>query len=192
MNDRSAFEPARRPISRIAPGMGPVSAEVEIDVPRERAFEAIGDFSRRLSFTDHFVSGFHLTRIDATGIGAGARFRVKAPLNSIWMDTTIVEIEEPHRIVEHGRGGRDNRTPTTTLWELTEGPGSLTTVRVSHWTEPSHPLDRAREALGATSIWLERDWREALRRLRDLLESGAPGEGRIAVAGGNRYATGIP
>ena len=72
--------------------MGPVSAEVEIDVPRERAFETIGDFSRRLSFTDHFVSGFHLTRIDSAGIGAGARFRVEAPLNSIWMDTTIVEI----------------------------------------------------------------------------------------------------
>ena len=172
--------------------MGPVSAEIEIDVPRERAFEAIGDFSRRLSFTDHFVSGFHLTRIDSAGIGAGARFRIEAPLNSIWMDTTIVEMEEPHRIVEHGRGGRSNRTPTTIVWELTEGPGSLTTVRVSHWTEPSHPLDRAREALGAASIWLERDWREALRRLRDLLESGAPGEGQIAVAGGNRYATGIP
>jgi Activator of Hsp90 ATPase homolog 1-like protein. len=108
------------------------------------------------------------------------------------MDTTIVEAEEPHRIVEHGRGGRNNRTPVTTVWELTEGPGSLTTVRVSHWTEPTHPLDRAREALGAASIFSERDWREALRRLRDLLESGTPGEGRIAVAGGNRYATGIP
>lgn len=172
--------------------MGPVSTEVEIDVPRERAFETIGDFSRRPSFTDHFISGFHLTRVDSAGIGAGARFRVKAPLNSIWMDTTIVEAEEPHRIVEHGRGGRNNRTPVTTVWELTEGPGSLTTVRVSHWTEPSHPLDRVREALGAASIFSERDWREALRRLRDLLESGAPGEGRVAVAGGNRYATGIP
>ena len=104
----------------------------------------------------------------------------------------IVETDEPHRIVEHGHGGRDNRVPSTTLWELTEGPGSLTTVRVSHWTEPSHRLDRAREALAATSIFSERGWRQALRRLRDLLEAGGPADGRIAVAGGNRYATGIP
>ena len=29
----------------------------------------------------------------------------------------------PHRLVEHGRGGRANRIPSVTLWELTEGPG---------------------------------------------------------------------
>lgn len=172
--------------------MGPVSSEVEIDVPREVAFELIGDLSRRPSFTDHFISGFHLTRIESSGIGAGARFRVHVPLNSVWMETTIDELEETHRIVEHGRGGRDNRVPAVTLWELTEGPGSLTTVRVSHWTEPSRPLDKARETLTATSFWSERRWREALRRLRDLLESGGPADDRIAVAGGNRYATGIP
>ncbi len=38
------------------------------------------------------------------------------------MDTTIVEADGPHRLVEHGRGGRSNRIPSTTLWELTEGP----------------------------------------------------------------------
>ena len=60
--------------------MGPVSSEVEIDVPREAAFELIGDLSRRPSFTDHFLSDFHLTRIEPTGVGAGARFRIHAPL----------------------------------------------------------------------------------------------------------------
>ena len=52
------------------------------------------------------------------------------------MDTTIVELDEPFRIVERGQGGRVNRIPTHTVWELTEGPGSLTAVRVSYWTEP--------------------------------------------------------
>jgi len=68
--------------------------------------------------------------------------------------------------VEHGRGGRVNRIPSTTLWELTEGPGSLTKVRVSYWTEPANPVDRALERLSAASIPYERRWREALRRLR--------------------------
>ncbi len=108
------------------------------------------------------------------------------------MDTVITEIEEPHRIVEHGRGGRGNRIPSTTVWELLEGPGSLITVRVSFWTEPSHPVDRAIDALGMASIWQERGWREALNRLRDQLESGAHREAPVTVAGGNPEATGIP
>jgi uncharacterized protein YndB with AHSA1/START domain len=172
--------------------MGPISAAVEIDVPRERAFELLGDLAARPSFTDHFLTDFHLTRIEPTGVGAGARFRVQAPLRSIWMDTTIVELDAPYRIFERGQGGRANRIRTNTVWELTEGPGSLTAVRMSHWTEPSTPIDRALEVLTAASVWQERSWREALHRLRDGLESDAPSGERIAVAGGNRYTTGIP
>jgi uncharacterized protein YndB with AHSA1/START domain len=171
--------------------MGPVSAEIEIDVPRQRAFEAIGDLGLRPSFTDHFLSDFHLTRIDPTGVGAGARFRIGVRPRRVWMDTTIAELDAPHRILEHGRGGRGNRIPSTTLWELTEGPGALTRVRVSFWTEPK-AIDRGLELLSAASIPHERRWREALRRLRDLLESERLDEHRLAVAGGNPHATGIP
>ncbi len=172
--------------------MGPTSSRVEIDVPRELIFEFVGDLAWRSSFTDHFISDLHLTRIESSGIGAGARFRVHLPLNSAWMETTIVETDWPHRILEHGRGGRDNRVAATTVWELTEGPGALSSLRVSHWTEPSHPIDRTREMLGAASMFSQRHWSEALRRVRDLLEAGVRGESPVAVAGGNRYATGIP
>jgi uncharacterized protein YndB with AHSA1/START domain len=172
--------------------MGPVSAEVEIDVPRERAYEAIGDLSRRPAFTDHFLDGFHLTRIEPTGVGAGARFRLRQPPRSVWMDTAIAELEPPHRIVERGRGGRANRIPVTTVWELLGGSGSLVRVKVSHWTEPSNPLDRVLERLTGAAPRSERDWREALRRLRDLLEAERPAEAALAIAGGNPHATGIP
>lgn len=171
--------------------MGPISAETEIDLPRELVFAVVGDLARRPSFTDHFLSGFHLTRIESSGVGAGARFQAQAPLRSVWMDTAIVEVEAPHLIVERGTAGRANRIATHTVWELTEGPGSLTTVRLSHWTEPG-PIDRGLELLSAGSVWQQRGWREALRRLRDGLEREAPQLDRIAVAGGNRYATGIP
>ena len=172
--------------------MGPVSAEIEIDAPRERVFAAIADLALRPSFTDHFLSGFHLTRIESEGVGAGARFRVKSPLRSVWMDTAIDEVEAPHKLIERGRGGRANRVPTATVWELTEGSGSLTRVRVSHWTEPSNPLDRALETLSGNTGSVQRGWREALRRLRDQLESGEAAPAPIAVAGGNAHATGIP
>lgn len=172
--------------------MGPISAETEVDVPRERVFELLSDLAVRPRFTDHFLSDFHLTRIESSGLGAGARFRVQAPLRSPWEDTAIVELEAPHLIVERGHGGRVNRIPNQTVWELTEGPGSLTTVRVSHWTRPTNPLDRGLEVLSTGSIWQQRGWREALRRLREGLEEGVWEGQRIAVAGGNRYATGIP
>jgi uncharacterized protein YndB with AHSA1/START domain len=171
--------------------MGPISAEIEIDLPREQVFAALADLAIRPSFTDHFLTDFHLTRIDATGVGAGARFRVDAPLRKVWMDTAIVALEEPFRIVEEGEGGRNNRIPIHTAWELKEAPGSVTAVRVSHWTEPPH-VDRTLELFSAASIWQQRGWREALRRLRDLLESDRPAAERLAVAGGNRFATGIP
>lgn len=171
--------------------MGPISAEIEIDVPRRRAFEAIADLALRPAFTDHFISDYRLTRIESTGIGAGARFRLFAPPRAVWADTTVVELVEPHRIVERGRCGRANRVPVAIAWQLDEGPGALTAVRVSHWTEPGNPVDRAIEVLGAASVWCERDWRQALRRLRDLLESGERPDGRVAVAGGNPHPTGI-
>jgi carbon monoxide dehydrogenase subunit G len=172
--------------------MGPVRAEIEVDVPRADVFEAIADLARRPSFTDHFLTGFHLTRIESTGIGAGARFRVGPRRRSVWMDTVIDASVAPHRIVERGSGGRANRIPATTVWELLEGPGSLTRVSVSHWTSPSRHVDRALEVLSGTARWQERRWRGALRRLRDQLESGTLPRKALAPAGGNRHETGIP
>ncbi len=172
--------------------MGPISAEIEIDAPRERVFALLADLAVRPSFTDHFLTGFRLTRLDSVGEGAGLRFRVRSRLRSVWMDTTIVKADEPRRIVERGLGGRVNRIPTNTVWELTAASGSLTAVRLTHWTEPTNPLDRLLEAASGAAFWQARGWREALRRLRDLAESDVPAGERIAVVGGNRYATGIP
>jgi hypothetical protein len=169
--------------------MGPVNAEIAIDVPREVGFDYLADLANRPSFTDHFISDFHLLRAESTGVGAGARFRVFAPPQAIWMDTTIVGLERPHRISERGSGGRWNRIGSVTEWELLAGPGLLTTVRVTYWTEPGHPIDRLKEVFGAASVWYGRDWGVALRRLRDLLESDQGPAGRPGVAGASAYST---
>ncbi len=172
--------------------MGPVYAEVELDVPRDLAYEFVADLGNRPAFTDHFISDFRLSRLGSTGVGAGARYRIFAPPQALWVDTTITALDPGRRISERGSGGRHNRIPTATEWEFLEGPGPLCTARVTYWTSPAHHLDRAKDVLGGASIWYERDWRTAMRRLRDLLESGQAAAAKVGVGGGNRYATGVP
>ncbi|MBS1887087.1 MAG: SRPBCC domain-containing protein [Actinobacteria bacterium] len=172
--------------------MGPISAEVEVDAPREAVFELISDLARRPTYTDHFLTGFRLTRIEARGVGAGARFRVNAPLRSPWEDTTIVELEPPFKIVERGAGGRSNRIPNHTVWEVEPGRAGMTLLRVTHWTTPKEHIDKLVEALSFGARYQRKGWKKTLNRLRDILEAEGPGGERIAVAGGNRYATGIP
>ncbi len=172
--------------------MGPVSAEIEIDAPRERIFDFVGDYANRPAFMDHFLSDLRLERLESAGLGAGARFRFYSAPQAVWVDSTIVEVSDPHRIAEEGRGGRFNRIPTRTVWEFEPGTGPMTKVRVTHWTEPTHHVDKLKESLGGASFWYERNWRTALRRLRGLLEDGSPDSARVGVGGGNRSSTGIP
>lgn len=166
-----------------ARAVGPVSAEISIDAPRERVFAILSDLSTRPSFTDHFIDGYHLLRVDPVGLGAGARFRCEDAGG--WLDSVIVEADGPHRLVERGRGGRLNRVPNVIEWVLKEAPATAgCEVRVTFWTEPTHPLDRLRDRRNSERR-LARGWRRALRRLRELCEKGDAPE-RLAVAGTDR------
>jgi uncharacterized protein YndB with AHSA1/START domain len=161
--------------------MGPISAETTIDAPRERVFELVSDLAARPSFCDHFQRELRLQRIESRGVGAAARFRVEAPRMTMWMETVIDEVDPPHRVFERGGGGRLDRIPAYTVWELESGAGPGTEARVTFWTEPSHPVDRIREHLGAEG-WLRRQFSRALERLKELAESGRAIE-FVGVAG---------
>jgi len=157
--------------------MAPISVNAAVDAPRERVFELLCDLAARPAFTDHFASNFQLTREQASGVGAGARFEVGAPRGIEWMDTTITEAERPHLIVEQGHGGRSNRIALKTVWELTEGPGAVTTVALTFITDPSGHRG---------GHWWRRRWRRALRRLGGAIESGERPPELVAVAGADR------
>jgi uncharacterized protein YndB with AHSA1/START domain len=167
--------------------MGPVSAKVSIDAPREDVLALLADLSVRPAFTDHFIDEFRLERLEAAGVGAAARFRV--PDRKLWMETVIAEAEPPHRLVERGRGGRVDRMPISTVWELVDGPaGSGCEVSVSFVIEPANIADRAADALATlrgTEGWYRRRWSRALERLKDLVESGGEPP-RVVVAGADR------
>lgn len=154
-----------------------------IDVPRERAFAFLADLAHRPAFMGRFLSDFHLQRLDSTGVGATARFCVRE--RGLWMETVIEELEPPYRILERGSGSRLNRMPIFTVWETTEVGLASCEVRVVHWTEPSHPLDRVGELAPGMGRWYRRALTGALAQLKVLLEDGTSAE-RVGVAGGDR------
>jgi uncharacterized membrane protein len=147
-----------------------VSVSVVIDAPREQIFEYLRDIANHPRFTDHFLVDWRLTRESSIGQGAGARFRVKAPLNRFsWGDVTLVELQRPQRIVAGGRTGKGNRIRTLGVYELAHGASGTTRVSFTFETEPVLLSDRIREALGGR-WWARRQCARALRRLRSLME----------------------
>lgn len=163
--------------------MRPLSATITIDAPREPVFEALVDLALRPAFMSDLIADYRLERVESRGVGAAARFRLRE--SGRWMDTVIDAAERPYLIREAGRGGRLNRVPVFTVWELAEGPSPEgCEVTVTFWTEPDHPVDRARELLGS-SRHFRVGWGRALARLRELIEAGGPIE-RVEIAGGDR------
>jgi uncharacterized protein YndB with AHSA1/START domain len=161
----------------------PVSASTVISAPRERVFDYLQDIANHAEFTDHYLVDWHLTRVDSVGRGAGARFRVKAPISRYsWADVTFAEVERPHRIVEHGRTGKNNRIRTLGVYELDPVAGGATKVTFTLQTAPATLSDRLAESFGARS-WMRRKNRKAMQRLRAIMEGGAGVSARAARRG---------
>ncbi len=163
--------------------MDPISVSTVVSAPREQIFDYLQDIANHPEFTDHYLVDWHLTRADPVGRGAGARFRVKAPMSRYsWADVTFSEVERPHRIVEHGRTGKNNRIRTLGVYELDPVAGGATRVTFTLQTAPRTPADRLAESFGARS-WMRRQNHKALRRLRAIMEGGAGVSARAARRG---------
>ncbi|MDQ6749301.1 MAG: SRPBCC family protein [Actinomycetota bacterium] len=163
--------------------MDRVTVSVAIARPREQVFEYLADLANHAEFTDHYLLDWHLTRENSYGLGAGARFRLKAPGNRFgWGDVTVVEFERPARIAEKGRGGKYNRITSRGEYRLTPRDDDGTDVEFSLETEPGNLSDRIMESLGARRF-VKRQNAKALRRLRTILEKDE-GRGRRATVAG--------
>ena len=151
--------------------------------PREEVFEYLADIANHAEFTDHYLVDWRLTREDSFGPGAGARFRMKAPLSRFaWGDMSFAEVQPPYRIVERGRGGKFNRIRMLGTYTLSPGPSGTTRVEYTLETVPVMLSDRLMEALGGRA-WTRRQTSRAMRRLRAILEEGR-GRGRRATIAG--------
>ena len=124
-----------------------------ISKPREEVFEYLADIANHPEFTDHYLVDWRLTREDSYGTGAGARFRMKAPLSRFaWADITFAEVEPPFRIVERGRGGKYNRIRMLGTYTLQPGPAGSTRLEYTLETVPVMLSDRLMEAFGGNAL----------------------------------------
>jgi uncharacterized protein YndB with AHSA1/START domain len=171
----------------------PITVEVVIAKPREEVFEYLADVANHAEFNDHFMVDWRLTREDTYGYGAGARYRIKAPLNRFsWADSTVIEFDRPRRIVEAGRTGKFNRIRTLGVYELEPAHGGTTRVRFTLIVEPKTATDKFLESFGARG-WTKRKLKKSMRRLRGILEEDHGRGTRPTLAGGARKpATGSP
>jgi uncharacterized protein YndB with AHSA1/START domain len=161
-----------------------VNVTVTIDRPREEVFAYLQDIANHPEFTDHYLKHWRLTRLNSVGTGAGARFKIDAPLQRFsWADMTFVVVEPPQRIVAVGRGGKFNRIKTTAIWTLDVSPGGGTDVEYLFESEPQFPTDRLVEALTRQRGWFKRKVRRSMRRLQSILEENEDRGARATVAG---------
>jgi uncharacterized protein YndB with AHSA1/START domain len=164
----------------------PIIVEITVGRPRAEVFEYLADIANHAEFCDHYLVDWHLTREDTYGVGAGARFRIKAPLTRYaWADSTFTEMHPHHRIVERGRTGKYNRNLTRGVYELADAPGGGTRVTFTLETKPKLLSDRIMESFGSRA-WLKRKNAKALRRLRSILEEDLDRGARVTLAGGPR------
>ena len=163
--------------------MNPVSSSVIVDRSPEDVFAYLVDVANHAEFTDHYLKDFRLTREDSIGVGAGARFRVDAPLNRFsWADITIVEATAPQRIVQRGRTGKYNRIRLVSSYELEPTAGSTRVTLTTETEQPRLPSDRIMEAIARG--WFRRKQRKAVKRLAAILEEGRRRGARATIAAG--------
>jgi carbon monoxide dehydrogenase subunit G len=161
-----------------------ISASISLDLPREEVFEYLSDIANHAEFSDHYLVDWRLTREDSRGAGAGARFRMKQPLNRFaWGDLTIVDLQRPFRIVLRGRGGKFNRIKMVATYELHLRSGGGTDLTYTFENDASMPSDALRWVLLERS-WTRRGATRAVRRLRAILEDGSRRGSRPTVAAG--------
>ena len=160
--------------------MEPFTVSTTIEKPREEVYEYLSDVANHAEFSDHYLVDWHLTRTDTYGVGAGARFRSKAPLQRfLWEDKVIAEMEPPFKILEHGRGGKYNRIRMLGIYTLQPTSGGGTRVQYTFETEPGQLSDKIMENL-IVRPWTKRKAARAMRRLRSILEDGTRRGARAA------------
>ena len=148
--------------------MRQVTVETHISAPREQVFDFLADLAGRPAYTDHYLQDYRLARVNPYGMGAAARFLLRAPLAKEYAELEVVEADRPRRLVEEVRVGRLGRSRSVAVYELMPEAGGITRVELTTYSEPGTRIDALKQ-LGAAR-WLRRQTGIALERLRMIFE----------------------
>jgi uncharacterized protein YndB with AHSA1/START domain len=159
-----------------------VTVSTVISAPREEIFDFVCDLAARPAYTDHFMRDYRLARVNPVGLGAAARFQLKAPLAKEYAELQITEVDRPRRIVEELAVGRRGRNRSLAVYDFSSEGHDVTRVELTTFSEPATMVDRVRE-LGAAG-WVRRQTSKALNRLRMIFEEPPRGELKRATIAG--------
>jgi uncharacterized protein YndB with AHSA1/START domain len=159
-----------------------VTVSTVISAPREQVFDFVCDLAGRPAYTDHYMRDYRLARANPVGLGAAARFLLRAPLAKEYAELQITEVDRPRQIVEEVRVGRRGRNRSLAIYEFTQEGGGATRVELTTFSEPATTIDRIRQ-VGAAG-WMRRKTRKALERLRMIFEEPPKGELKRATIAG--------
>ena len=138
---RPATRVARAATYELLAPVDPFTVSTTIAKPREEVFEYLADIANHAEFTDHYLVDWHLTREDPYGTGAGARFRIKAPLSRFsWADVTFAELQPPYQDRRAWPRRQVQPDPDARDLHAVAGRGRYDQGRV-------HARDRARDAV---------------------------------------------
>ena len=112
-----------------------------IDRPREEVFEYLADIANHSEFSDHYLTNWHLLRVDSVGAGAGARFRVDVPLAALRLGRHDAR---RRRAAAPDRGGRAASASSTASRRPRSGRSTRRRAAARSSTTCSSPSPRCR------------------------------------------------
>jgi uncharacterized protein YndB with AHSA1/START domain len=145
-----------------------VKVDTHISAPREEIFDFVTDLAARPAYADHFLDDYRLARANPVGLGAAARFKLRAPMAKQYAELRIAKVDRPRQIVEEMRVGRRGRVRSVAVYDFTQESPNQTRLELTTYSEPATHVDRFRE-IGA-AWWVRRSTKKALERLRAIFE----------------------
>jgi hypothetical protein len=154
--------------------MQSATASVRIKRPRAAVHALIADLSRHEAYLDHFLVDWEMTSEVTSGPGAAARLRAKGGGGDASIEIEIVSITAG-RIVIETRSGRRAGRRMRLVYELADVADGATQVTFTLDLVKGSIVDQATWAIPRSH--LERQYAQAMLRLKGLLEGGARGPG---------------
>jgi hypothetical protein len=148
--------------------MREVTVSKVISADRESIFDFVCDLAGRPAFADHYLRDYRLARANPVGVGAAARFQVRAPFAKEYAELEVREVDRPRQIIEELAVGRRGRNRFIAVYDFTQEAPGITRVELTTYGEPATLVDRMKQ-VGAAS-WIRRQTAKQLERLRLIFE----------------------